>query len=109
MRGTGPRRERETVIVLNEEEEVARIWTASSVMFNKLKRMGYIAAEERDRSASFEIPKRRVSIRAIDRKLNITPERREALRKQARKLNENGTSSPDTQSQTGDWHHISPG
>ena len=93
MTGKGPGQARETVIVFNEAEDTASVWTASALMYSKLKRMGYIAAEDRDRSASFEIPKRRITIRATDRKVNITAEQRRAMRERGRKLAENVHSS----------------
>ena len=99
MTGKGPRQARETTITFNEAEDTASVWTASAVMFNKLKRMGYIAAEERDRSASFEIPKRRVTIRAVDRKLG--PEHKKALLDGQRQVARNGISSPNAHSTEG--------
>jgi len=58
MKGKGPRIERETSIVWNEEEDKALIWTASEITYRKLKKLGYFPTEDRDRSASFVVPKR---------------------------------------------------
>jgi hypothetical protein len=63
MRGKGPREERETVINFNEAEPYASIWTASEPMFRKLLKLGYEPIEGSDRSATFEMPKRLVSVR----------------------------------------------
>ncbi len=58
MKGKGPRIERETSIVWNEEEDKALIWTASEITYRKLKKLGYFPTEDRDRSATFVVPKR---------------------------------------------------
>jgi hypothetical protein len=41
MNANGPKHERETVIVFNEEEDFASIWTASQTVYRKLKKLGY--------------------------------------------------------------------
>ncbi len=63
MKGKGPRLERETVINFNEVESTASIWTASRPMYRKLKKLGFQPEEDNERSATFKIPKRCVSIR----------------------------------------------
>ncbi len=63
MKGKGPRYERETSITFNEEDETAQIWTFSEPMYRKLIKMGYCPSEDNERSASFEVPKKCVSIR----------------------------------------------
>ena len=63
MKGKGPRLERETIINFNEEEETAHIWTASNPVYRRLRKMGYCPYEDNERSASFKVPKRCVSIR----------------------------------------------
>ncbi len=63
MKGKGPRRERETIINFNEEEKTAHIWTASEPEHRRLKKLGYEPVEDRERSASFEVPKKYISIR----------------------------------------------
>lgn len=41
MKGKGPKRERETIINFNEDDETATVWTASGSVYNKLlKRLG---------------------------------------------------------------------
>jgi hypothetical protein len=59
----GPKCEREVVINFNEAEPYASIWTASEPMYRKLLRLGYEPVEGSDRSATFEVPKRLVSVR----------------------------------------------
>ena len=81
MKGKGPRHDRETVIVLNEEENTASIWTASEQMYRKLKRLGFYLVEDRDRSATFEVPKRLVSIR---KERILSDSQREALRQRGK-------------------------
>ncbi len=63
MKGKGPRRERETNINFNEEDETAQVWTASEPEYRKFKKLGYEPVEDRERSAWFEVPKKCVSIR----------------------------------------------
>lgn len=78
MKGKGPRHERETVFVFNEEDSIASIWTTSEVMYRRLKKMGYEPSEDNDRSASFKVPKKRVSIR---RPVVLSEKRKAALEK----------------------------
>ncbi len=63
MKGKGIKRERETVINYNEADASAFIWTASERVYRKLKKLGYEPVKDTERSARFEIPKKRVSIR----------------------------------------------
>jgi len=65
MKGKGPRRERETTISFNEEEDTAQVWTASEPMYRKLRKKGYYPSEDNERSATFLVPKKQVSIRKI--------------------------------------------
>ena len=62
MKGKGPRIERETSIVWNEEEDKALIWTASEITYQKLRKLGYSPTEDRERSASFIVPKRDIKM-----------------------------------------------
>ncbi len=63
MKGKGIRQERETIINYNEADSSATIWTASESFYRKLKKQGYEPVEDSERSATFEIPKKRVSLR----------------------------------------------
>ena len=87
MQGKGPRVERENIINFNEAEPYASIWTASEPMFRKLLKLGYEPIEGSDRSATFEVPKRFVSIR---KPRKIGDARRATLAENARSLR-NGT------------------
>ena len=87
MKGKGPRDERETIINFNEAEPYASIWTASEPMFRKLLKLGYEPIEGSDRSATFEVPKRLVSVRKPRR---ISETHRATLAETARLLR-NGT------------------
>ncbi len=63
MKGKGPRIERDTTITFNEEEETAQIWTASGSVYRRLRKMGYCPSEDNERSSSFKVPKKCVSVR----------------------------------------------
>ncbi len=63
MKAKGIRLERETTITFNEVEDTASIWTASEPMYRKLKKLGFYPVEDRDRLATFEIPKKCISVR----------------------------------------------
>jgi hypothetical protein len=52
MTPKGPRRERETVINFNEEDETATIWTASGPMDKRFRKLGLEVIEEGERKAS---------------------------------------------------------
>jgi len=93
MRGKGPRQERETTITFNEVEDTASIWTASEPMYRKLKKLGFYPVEDRDRSATFKIPKKCVSFRRV---MVRSEKQREAMRKRGKALG-NGVFSSDHQ------------
>ena len=57
MRGKAPKHERETVIIFNEEETTASVWTESETVYRRLRKAGYIPAKDNGRSASFELPR----------------------------------------------------
>jgi len=63
MKGKEIRQERETVIVFNEADTLASIWTFSESVYRRLKKQGYVPVEDSERSAKFEVPKKCVSIR----------------------------------------------
>jgi len=63
VKGQGPRSERETVIRFDEAGDTASVWTASASVYRKFKRMGFYPSHDGDRSATFEIPRRCVSLR----------------------------------------------
>ena len=78
MKGKGPRSERETVIRFDEEDDRANVWTASAVVYRRLRKMGFYPHEDSERSATFEIPKKCVSLR---RSIATSPRRLKALQK----------------------------
>ena len=90
MDGKGIRSERETVIVMNEDEDTATIWTASETMFRKLKRLGYLLSEDRERSATFEVPKKLVSFR---KERIVTDSQKQAMRDRVKTVF--GVKTPD--------------
>jgi hypothetical protein len=63
MKGKGPRIERETIVRWDEVNPMADVWTASEPVYRKLIKQGHRPKEDGERSASFEVPKRFVSIR----------------------------------------------
>ena len=62
MKANGPRSERETVIRFDEIDDTAYIWTSSQTVYLRLRKLGYFPAQDNDRSASFEVPKRDVKL-----------------------------------------------
>lgn len=57
MTGKGPRSERETIVLFNEADDEMEIWTASEIVYRRLKKAGFYPANEGDRHATFRIPK----------------------------------------------------
>ncbi len=94
MNGKGPRQERETVIVFNEAEDTVSIWTASEVTYRKLRKMGYSPTQDRDRSANFEIPKKRVVLTRDTVRIR-SAKQIEASRRNAERLRSTRFSSGD--------------
>ena len=83
MRGKGPRIERETIINFNEAEPDASVWTASEPMYHKMLRAGYQPSEDSERSATFMVPKKLVSVRKAR---HISAARRKELAVKARSI-----------------------
>lgn len=81
MIGKGPRFERETVINFNEAEPMASIWTASEIVYRRLRNLGYHPAEDEERHAAFTVPKSVVKVLGPRAKRERTEAQREALRK----------------------------
>jgi len=63
MTGKGPRQERETTITFSEDRDTASIWTSSEPMYRKLKKLGFYPVEDRDRSATFKVPRKCISVK----------------------------------------------
>lgn len=64
MKGIGPRDERETIVRFDESSDNADVWTASESLYRRLRKRGWEPIEDNERSASFIIPKKFVSIRS---------------------------------------------
>jgi len=94
MKGKGPRQERETTITFNEVEGTASIWTASAVTYRRLRKMGYSPTQDRDRSANFEIPKKRVVLTRDTVRIR-TAKQIEASKRNAERLRSTRFSSGD--------------
>jgi hypothetical protein len=84
VKGKGPKHERETVINFNEEETTASVWTASETVYRQLKRRGYVPTEDRERSATFEVPKGLVKV--LRPKRQLTEQEQERLRERGRQV-----------------------
>ena len=77
MKGMGTRQERETVIVFNDDEDTASVWTASETVYRRLKKRGYFPVEDNERSAKFEVTKGEVKLPRPKKRKTLTPEQRE--------------------------------
>src|SRR5215475_2051483 len=81
MKGSGPKHERETTINFNEEEDIATIWTASLIVYQRLlRRLGraYLT-EDGERHAIFSFPKELISLPRYKVKRAISQAHLEAL------------------------------
>jgi len=90
MKGVGPRFERETVIVLNEEDGSASVWTASAIMDRKLRRLGLELIHEGERHGQFKVPKGQISIR---RKSRVSASAKAKAAERMKSLHQKGGSS----------------
>jgi hypothetical protein len=81
MEGKGQRFERETVITFNDAESSASVWTASEIVYRRLKNLGYVPTRDNERSAVFEVPKAVVRVLKPRPKRELTERQREALKK----------------------------
>ena len=72
MKGKGSREERETIINFNEHDGNASVWTASEPIYRRLLRLGYEPIEDKERSATFELPKKHIRLPRPPRKLSET-------------------------------------
>jgi len=91
LRAKGPKIDGETTFTLSEGEVTASIWTSSQPMYRKLKKLGFYPVEDRDRSATFKIPKKCVSFRRV---VVMSEERKAILRKRGQALRQNTPTLP---------------
>ena len=89
MTGKGPKYERETIINFNEESDTASIWTASEVVYRRLKNLGYMPPQDNERSAVFEMPK--CDIKLPRAKRIMSEARREKIKEGLRAKRDGGT------------------
>lgn len=88
MKASGPREERETIINLNEADDMASIWTASDVIYRRLlKRLGraYLT-EDGERHAIFEFPSSFITLPRAKEKRVIPQAQLEAQRVRMQKI-----------------------
>src|SRR4051794_19572690 len=83
MKGRGPRVERETIILFNEAEPDASVYTASNTYYRKMISAGHQPSEESAHSATFIVPKKLVNVR---KERKITDKHRATLAKKAPSL-----------------------
>ena len=69
MKSTGPKHERETIIRFDEEGKTAEVYTASDLVFRRLKKRGFTPTEDNERSAVFVVPKRSIRLPVQPRKV----------------------------------------
>ena len=62
MTPTGPKCERETVMVWDEDSSTATLWTASAVVYRRMMKIGWQPIQDDDRHALFEFPKAAVRL-----------------------------------------------
>lgn len=63
MKASGIRSERETIIRFDDDSDFAEIWTASEVIYRKLRKAGFEIMEDNERSAVFKLLKSQVKFR----------------------------------------------
>ena len=57
MKASGPREERETIIVWSDADETATIWTASDSVYRQMVKRGWVPSADGERHAQFVVPK----------------------------------------------------
>jgi hypothetical protein len=57
MKASGPKEERETVVVFDEDTNLATLWTASDSIYRQMLKRGWIPTHDEERHAVFEFPK----------------------------------------------------
>ena len=62
MKATGPKEERETVIVFNEGDKIATIWTASQIIYKAMRKRGWTLERDDERTAVFVVPKGQIRL-----------------------------------------------
>lgn len=62
MKAIGPPHERETIILWNDTDEPATLWTASATYYRRMIKRGFKPKEESERHALFEFPKKSVKL-----------------------------------------------
>ena len=62
MKAKGLQEERETVLIWNDTDDAATLWTASNTTFRRMIKRGFIPKEDGERHALFEFPKKSVKL-----------------------------------------------
>jgi hypothetical protein len=88
-------RERETIVNMNDGEEVAHVYTAQRRLITRLKNnpAAVLVGEgthEGSAWARFTVPAELVSFRSVRRRVELTGERRQARSEAMRELHERG-------------------
>ena len=103
MKGMGPRNERETIINFNDVDETATVWTASEVVYRRLKkRLGWEhLIEDGERHAIFAFPRKLLNLPMVRTKRVMSEAHKAKLlgsrRKSTHTETQNGQSTPISQ------------
>ena len=62
MKAKGLQEERETVLIWNDTDDAATLWTASNTTFRRMLKRGFTPKEDGERHALFEFPKKSVKL-----------------------------------------------
>ena len=96
MKAMGPRFERETIVIFNEEDALATIWTAPAVVDRRLRKLGFELTYEGERHSQFRCEKKRINLR---RKTKTSASTREKAAARLRNLKMGGFSSQSPEKQ----------
>lgn len=88
MKECRTRLEQETSVTFNESEDHAVVWTASPVTLRKFAKLGLQPVRVDSPTAkAFHVPRNWIAIRA-PKKMNMTPEKRQALADRMRNISQ---------------------
>jgi len=62
MKAIGPGYEREVIILLNDDDDKATLWTSSMPYYRRMLKRGFTPIEDGERHALFEFPKKSVKL-----------------------------------------------
>jgi hypothetical protein len=62
MQAKGTQEERETILIWNDTDDNATLWTASNTYYRRMLKRGFTPTEDGERHALFEFPKKSVKL-----------------------------------------------